>query len=561
MLFDEIEQYCDVIRYIVDGVKDRAIKISILYGSGLSIKSGNLNSYDICKAILNAVNGASGEILLSKDTIEQVLKRTIQLEDFLMRLFDDLNFTNKQKNIHFGRLFKILYSVGKPNTYHYFLAELFKKGVSTRIYTTNFDTHFETALETQGFKEKYSCIVIDREFDSKKVEIKDNPDKLYFKLHGCISKVAKPELQIATLLPYVASKANIDNLKPILKDLFLDGTNDKHEIVLVLGYSFSDAYDISKIIMEMNKKEDTAKFKDVIVINYAENMNNETSKPIPIDEFNGEYYKKNHRKIPMKRFPIKIFNCDTNKFVEELWNELHKKGVFYEKYDDYIYKSNDKSENTIQQITDLFKKFHKYYIYLMAWRFNYECGQDLIIYNNNKTLSKPDDKIDDAQEKIMECSLKRAKDICKDIDSMQNVQYDVNMKHLAIIEVAQGNFDDADAGFKTIINSYNKKNSKMALEELDIFNLFETLYFKYDRLIKYNSQRPFNELNDIIHDLDKLINAFLVGTKEISGSCIKDSFYKLNIPENKCSYSLSQLKNRFYILHAIIANSECNRKT
>ena len=108
-------------------------KLAILYGAGLSYNSGVFLVKNFYKQILGNLKSKNGDTLFDEKTIDAVISRTSQFEDFIGRLYDDTNRDTKKEI--FKELFKV-YTVGKPNHNHYFLAYLMYEGYVKTILTT-----------------------------------------------------------------------------------------------------------------------------------------------------------------------------------------------------------------------------------------------------------------------------------------------------------------------------------------------------------------------------------------------------------------------------------------
>lgn len=137
----------------------------------------------------------------------------------------------------FGELLSV-YSMGLPNSTHRLLARMMKAGYVSTVVTTNFDTLIEQALENEGLQKGRGFVVVSRDSDFTQVEW-DMPDqRRLLKIHGCIS--CRDEL--AVILKRVAAKRLSEPRGSVIDHVFSGGP---HSLVLVLGYSCSDMFDVN----------------------------------------------------------------------------------------------------------------------------------------------------------------------------------------------------------------------------------------------------------------------------------------------------------------------------
>jgi len=155
--------------------------------------------------------------------------------------------------------------IQEPNFYHIFLANNLKKG--NHVITTNFDNLIETALNLSKNRILYS----DEHFNQ--FEMNSLIESGYLlKLHGSLVDIYGNDTKqtiISTLdklsLGLLPSKQNV--LKMLLKN----------KILVFIGYSFSDYFDIMPFLRNL-------KHKSVIVFNYGEDSINKVEK---LENYNG----------------------------------------------------------------------------------------------------------------------------------------------------------------------------------------------------------------------------------------------------------------------------------
>lgn len=143
--------------------------------------------------------------------------------------------SNVEKHVDFFDLFNHESYVPNPN--HYFIAEMLKDGVAKFAVTTNFDLLIEQAYEevTQQPLPVY--------FPESDKDI-DYQFPCLFKLHGGCQAPAT----IQTTIDRIASNEAKRKCKQMIDYVFDSG---EHSTVMVLGYSFSDVFDISPAIEDI----------------------------------------------------------------------------------------------------------------------------------------------------------------------------------------------------------------------------------------------------------------------------------------------------------------------
>jgi tetratricopeptide (TPR) repeat protein len=179
-------------------------------------------------------------------------------------LFDKLELTeNQKKNIHSSNLpFESImemtlnesgldeiidiFNAGIPNANHKFIAKLAKQGYINIIYTTNFDTLIEKALEQEGLLAGIRFKVYSSEAGLN--SIMWNSDIIHvIKIHGCVTD----KLEMAITMSLIATDRYSAVREKALHEIF---GGDKCDNVLVLGYSCSDI-DLSPIIESIEGKK------------------------------------------------------------------------------------------------------------------------------------------------------------------------------------------------------------------------------------------------------------------------------------------------------------------
>lgn len=166
-------------------------------------------------------------LIFDKLKLNDIDKKTMMDFPMPFELFMEtiLNYSDGQD------LFK-LFEIGSPNTNHHFIAWLCKERLVKYLITTNFDNHFETALEKLSVPYK----IIYKEDDFKEVLGEDDCVTL-IKLHGSVHD----RENIAITIKQVANKNLIAHRKQVIDDLL---TSNAINAILFMGYSYSDIFDI-----------------------------------------------------------------------------------------------------------------------------------------------------------------------------------------------------------------------------------------------------------------------------------------------------------------------------
>lgn len=129
-----------------------------------------------------------------------------------------------------------------PNRNHQLLAKLAKSGLIESFVTTNFDTLLEDALE----EERVDFSVYSSEVDFSAISWK-NDSLPVIKLHGTI----KDRTNLGVTIRAVANQERVDTIKLVIREIF--GT-PRTNLLMVLGYSCSDRFDITPALASLSPK-------------------------------------------------------------------------------------------------------------------------------------------------------------------------------------------------------------------------------------------------------------------------------------------------------------------
>lgn len=212
-------------------------------------------------------------------------------------------------NIPFERMMEHIFSVtendysimdifakGEPNTLHNILAQMMSTSWATELYTTNFDCLIEQSLKAKGLTKKDYGYFYDEKGFAKLA--KSTHSKNVIKIHGTIDE----KESIRTTLETIASNERLIMRKPPIERLFSTGS---HDVVLVLGYSFSDIFDINEFIKKMNVS------KTIVVINHEDGQSEDNNVQLLSN-------KKGNNPFFGKHIEGYIINIDTLNFMSKL---------------------------------------------------------------------------------------------------------------------------------------------------------------------------------------------------------------------------------------------------
>jgi len=264
-------------------------EIWVFAGAGISVNSG-------IPVVNQLVPEVLGKLGVSEKDIKIYMESRFCFEEFVQTL---LECSEKED----AQLLLDLFSEGKPNTNHILLAKLVKRGYLKAIVTTNFDLLIERAIEDQGLRRGKDFEVFHREEDFEHIYWDDNKPCV-FKIHGSIEDIET----MAITLQQVAKQELSSQRREIIEYVFSKG---KHRNVLVLGYSSSDAFDISPHIATLE-----GGLKRVIFIEHA------TSPRV-------ENLTIRKEKNPFRQFEVsQRMYYDTDMLVKTLWSPLLKDTVY-----------------------------------------------------------------------------------------------------------------------------------------------------------------------------------------------------------------------------------------
>lgn len=260
-------------------------KIAILAGAGISRASGLPTVFDFYNSFLPIFYEPEDVSLLKQLIFE---KEHIPFERMMEHIF---SYTGKDYSI------MNIFANGEPNTVHCILAKMMSSGWANELYTTNFDCLLEKTLENYGLYEQKNYGYFYDEKGFSKLS-KSAYDKSVIKIHGTIDK----KDSIRTTLETITSNHQLAKRKPPIEKLFSTG---QHELVIVLGYSFSDIFDVNEFIKKLNVN------KTIIVIDHQNGLQEDNNVQLLTN-------KKGNNPFLEKGCSGYVVNMDTLAFMSDL---------------------------------------------------------------------------------------------------------------------------------------------------------------------------------------------------------------------------------------------------
>lgn len=270
--------------------------VVVLCGAGISRNSGFPLANELKRTILEEV------FRREKDTkyVETILGSNMPFETFIECIASSEEI-DERKDIRLVVLLSHMFNNSEysPNVNHTFISRLAKHGLLKIIATTNFDTLFEKAFESEnllqnkGYK-KYSTPTEHFSYTNSNSFLKRHVSLL--KLHGCAESGI-----IAITLRRISSSIASFPLSEIIEQLFSKG---KHQSVIIVGYSCSDIFDIMPKIRSITRNR-----KELFYIQHS-------------DTRKIEYVTNKSEGNPFYDFPCTIVQCNTDDFIAGLWKFL-----------------------------------------------------------------------------------------------------------------------------------------------------------------------------------------------------------------------------------------------
>lgn len=270
----------NLIQEISKSIREK--ELVLFCGAGISKNSGLPLANELKEQIL-------GKLPINEEGRNEIMNSNLPFEAFIEAL---------QENTDISKILD-LFEDGKPNTNHILIARLAKHGYIKTIFTTNFDLLIEKALEKEGLRKNKDFEMYYDEEQFARIDFEDIDDELIrvFKIHGSV----EDKESIRATLKAVASKTLSEKRMGLIRHIFSTG---RHKKVLILGYSCSDEFDITPQIQSINEDH-----KEVTFVDHSNKEETDNIKA-KID------------KNPFKRFPGKRIKCNTDNFIEGIWDSL-----------------------------------------------------------------------------------------------------------------------------------------------------------------------------------------------------------------------------------------------
>lgn len=254
-------------------------KISIFCGAGISYDSGLPLAHGLLREICSVLD-------LNEEETSVLLSSGLPFESFIETI-------NHETSI--GGILDV-FELGLPNSHHILYSKLLKKGVLNSICTTNFDLLLEKALVVEGYEEGVDFDKYHTEENFRNFYWVSHKPKL-IKLHGCVSD----QNEIGITLDIVAGTDYSIHRNQLVKEFFSKKYND---IVIVIGYSCSDIFDITPQIESVEDER-----SDIIFVDHQDGrLEYSTAK---LNTLNGNN--------PFDSFPGFKVTIDANHFCRLLW--------------------------------------------------------------------------------------------------------------------------------------------------------------------------------------------------------------------------------------------------
>ena len=258
-------------------------RISILCGAGISYDSG----LPIVDSFYENFFPKIYSVQDSKDIINTLHTNAIPFEKIIETVL------TTAKNHELLKMF----NYGIPNLNHILISKMFASDWLNEIYTTNFDCLIETSLEHERIFKNIHYGLYYNEDNYK--HISNGLFKKIVKLHGSADEIDSIRIALTSIASARLSKTR----KLPVKRLFHDGD---HEAVLVLGYSFSDIFDINLFIEQLDKIG-----KKVVVVEHTNDLDVSSIENIHVKGSKNPFsYKKSNG--------IRI-HTNTTGFLKKLW--------------------------------------------------------------------------------------------------------------------------------------------------------------------------------------------------------------------------------------------------
>lgn len=270
-------------------------KIDELLGQSLTI---------FCGAGISANSG----IPLSKPLATEIISRlssrrfTKGFKNAAGELPLEMLLGTLKENSDISEILKVFVN-SHPNKNHIMISELAKRGIVKTLVTTNFDTLIERSFDDSGLMLNRDYLVYSDEQDFSKYPGDNQDDRVkLIKIHGTIDT---PE-SMRTTMKQIANSLLSESRARVLRSVFTEPAAN----VLVIGYSFSDNFDINPILLELDKP-----VSKVTVVHHLDGR-------VAKREKTGNKFEVLVSRI-LRNFDFEIIGVDTNELTDSILQKLH----------------------------------------------------------------------------------------------------------------------------------------------------------------------------------------------------------------------------------------------
>lgn len=229
-----------IMQKLIDDLMGR--QVALFCGAGISADSGVPLSRTFLRHVLESLGGTHAET-------ETILDSAVPFE---LKLEDVLGMTGSVGLLK-------AFAHGTPGTPHLLIAELLKRNLVRSVMTTNFDCLIEDAATIVDTAGSMGFERLSREDELIQLTT-DSPltAPTLLKVHGSIDQLESLRCTIGM----IASREGLNARYPPLAYGFHDGP---HRVVLVLGYSCRDLFDVNPILESLSSGG-----KQVLLVQHSE---------------------------------------------------------------------------------------------------------------------------------------------------------------------------------------------------------------------------------------------------------------------------------------------------
>lgn len=258
-------------------------RVVFFLGAGISKNGGIPVANSIIQELFDIIG------LVQSDQ-QKVWKANLPFELIIETVF------NIYRNPSFVKAFVSMFKQGNPIWTHQLVSSLASYGVCQEVLTTNFDLYLEKAFIALGKENRVLCPPYS--------EIPNQDQLNLYKLHG----TADDDESIITTMTALANRKVQNGIEDVLKRIL-----SQDNLVIFMGYSFSDTFDIVPIFKRLKSES------PVLVVDHIDDL---LFKELSINE------------SPRNELFTKGFYLQANTFhiVNEIFREIFKREVINDKW-------------------------------------------------------------------------------------------------------------------------------------------------------------------------------------------------------------------------------------